>query len=228
MRSNCACRRAHAARTLTAGHSDATKNEHVAVGKAKIALRSAQLLLYSKTQTLAQLVLNSKFQFTIQNGVYGSFYDDSNQNWSLLFKTQAAVEEFAVRLACAKQTMTPDAVALQDVVVGTMGKLDIDTGDTLGVQYTGWLAAAGGARGAQFDSNADSGGILKVRMGHGDVIAGLEQGLRGMRKGGRRLVVVPPALACTSRCVAGRVRAHAAARQTVPPARLAVCRPTPR
>jgi hypothetical protein len=82
--------------------SDAGKNEHVAVGKAKIGLRSTQLLLYTKNESLAQLALSSGFVFTIQNSVYGSFYDDAQQNWSLLFKSADAVDEFAIRLACAK------------------------------------------------------------------------------------------------------------------------------
>ena len=176
--------------------SDATKNEHLPVGKAKIGLRSTQLILYTKNETLAQLALSSTFGFTIQNGVYGSFYDDDGQNWSLLFKSAEAVEEFSVRLACAKLAASGNAASMtQDVVVGTLGKLDIDVGDTLGIYYTGWLAASGGGRGQQFDTNNGSGRELKVRLGERDVVVGLENGLVGMRKGGRRFIVIPPQLA---------------------------------
>ena len=46
---------------------------------------------------------------------------------------------------------------------------------------------------------------LKVRMGERDVVVGLEQGLVGMRKGGRRIVVVPAALGYGAAGLAGKV-----------------------
>jgi FKBP-type peptidyl-prolyl cis-trans isomerase FkpA len=69
-----------------------------------------------------------------------------------------------------------------------MGRLPIDRGDTLGVVYTGYILDANAGRGAQFDSNDGGGGaVLRVRLGQGDVIAGLEHGVVGMKKGGTML-----------------------------------------
>ncbi len=64
-------------------------------------------------------------------------------------------------------------------------------GDTLSVNYTGWLYDPNAAenKGTQFDS-----GDFSFTLGAGQVIAGWDQGVLGMRVGGRRRMVIPPAL----------------------------------
>ena len=64
-------------------------------------------------------------------------------------------------------------------------------GDTLSVNYTGWLYDPNAAenKGTQFDS-----GNFSFVLGAGRVIAGWDQGLIGMQVGGRRRIVIPPAL----------------------------------
>src|SRR5829696_9200343 len=65
-------------------------------------------------------------------------------------------------------------------------------GDTVSVQYVGnsW------STGEQFDASWDRGGEpFQFPLGAGQVIRGWDQGVAGMRRGGRRLLVIPPELA---------------------------------
>jgi FKBP-type peptidyl-prolyl cis-trans isomerase FkpA len=61
-------------------------------------------------------------------------------------------------------------------------------GDRVKVHYTGWLA-----NGQQFDSSR-SGEPIEFTLGTGEVIAGWDEGVAGMQVGGRRQLVIPPAL----------------------------------
>jgi peptidylprolyl isomerase len=84
----------------------------------------------------------------------------------------------------------PGTLQVRDVVQGT-GK-PAASGDTLSVQYVGvsW------STGQQFDSSWDRGKKpFKFKLGAGMVIPGWDQGLVGMRTGGRRTLVIPPNLA---------------------------------
>jgi FKBP-type peptidyl-prolyl cis-trans isomerase len=58
------------------------------------------------------------------------------------------------------------------------------------VQYTGWLAS-----GQKFDSSRDRGEPFDVTLGQGQVIEGWDEGIPGMKVGGRRKLIIPPALA---------------------------------
>jgi FKBP-type peptidyl-prolyl cis-trans isomerase len=62
-----------------------------------------------------------------------------------------------------------------------------ERGMTVTVHYTGWLRDK-----TKFDSSLDSGHPLSFVMGSGQVIPGWEEGIAGMRVGGRRRLTVPP------------------------------------
>ncbi len=66
-------------------------------------------------------------------------------------------------------------------------------GDEISVHYTGWLDD-GGQKGRKFDSSLDRGQPFQFQLGAGRVIPGWDQGVEGMRVGGRRLLVIPPEL----------------------------------
>ncbi|HVX39419.1 MAG TPA: FKBP-type peptidyl-prolyl cis-trans isomerase [Gemmatimonadaceae bacterium] len=76
----------------------------------------------------------------------------------------------------------PSGLYVQDLATGT-GAVAF-RGKTLVVRYTGWLAD-----GTEFDS-----GEITVTLGGKGVIPGWEEGLLGMRVGGRRRLIVPPEL----------------------------------
>jgi peptidylprolyl isomerase len=84
----------------------------------------------------------------------------------------------------------PGTMQVRDVVQGT-GKA-AESGDTLSVQYVGvsW------STGQEFDSSWSRGKQpFKFKLGAGMVIPGWDQGLVGMKQGGRRELVIPPNLA---------------------------------
>jgi len=92
-----------------------------------------------------------------------------------------------------------ETVLVTDVVKG-MGD-EAFPGMVVIVHYTGWLydAAAPDHHGRQFDSSRDRGQPLSFPLGSGRVIRGWEQGIPGMKVGGKRRLVIPPSLAYGSR-----------------------------
>jgi peptidylprolyl isomerase len=64
-------------------------------------------------------------------------------------------------------------------------------GDTVQVHYVGVAYSTG----EEFDASWSHGAPLEFRLGVGQVIAGWDQGVQGMRVGGRRQLIIPPALA---------------------------------
>ena len=81
-----------------------------------------------------------------------------------------------------------------DLIVGT-GDTAVN-GKTLTVNYTGWFYSETAAdhKGTQFDTSVGRGPFTFV-LGNGAVIKGWDQGLVGMKVGGRRELVLPPDLA---------------------------------
>ena len=73
---------------------------------------------------------------------------------------------------------------------------EIKSGQTALVHYTGWLydAAAPESKGKQFDSSV-GGEPFEFQLGAGHVIPGWDQGVVGMKVGGKRRLVIPPDMA---------------------------------
>jgi FKBP-type peptidyl-prolyl cis-trans isomerase len=63
------------------------------------------------------------------------------------------------------------------------------SGDVVQVHYTGWLE-----NGTKFDSSLDRGQPLKFKVGVGQVIRGWDEGVTGMKVGGKRKLTIPPDL----------------------------------
>ncbi len=91
--------------------------------------------------------------------------------------------------AAATEAKMLEGFEKKDLVVGT-GK-EIKLGDTIVVSYRGWLAETG----AEFDNSYKTNKPIVLTLGAGQVIKGWELGLPGMKIGGRRQLIVPPALA---------------------------------
>jgi peptidylprolyl isomerase len=66
-------------------------------------------------------------------------------------------------------------------------------GQSVTVHYTGWLYEHG-AKGKKFDSSVDRGTPFSFVLGAGNVIPGWDQGVAGMKVGGKRTLIIPPDL----------------------------------
>ncbi|XP_042344077.1 FK506-binding protein 15 [Plectropomus leopardus] len=167
-----------------------------------------KLLLYlSQQKQVTAAKIHVGFVFTVQPNNYCTFYDDQRQNWSLMFESEKASSDFCkeVCLVKANSTVSLDAVVVQDLSLGE-GQA-VENGDSLEVVYTGWLLQ-NHAIGQMFDSNQNKDKLLRLKLGAGKVIKGWEEGMLGMKKAGRRLIVIPPHQAYGSKGVPNRVPAN--------------------
>ncbi|HEY7418223.1 MAG TPA: FKBP-type peptidyl-prolyl cis-trans isomerase [Ktedonobacteraceae bacterium] len=88
------------------------------------------------------------------------------------------------------QTQTM-AGGLQYIDVKTGTGATVQNGDTVNVQYTGWLQSTG----KKFDSSYDHGGQpFSFTVGQGQVIKGFDEGLVGMKVGGTRRLIIPSSI----------------------------------
>ena len=83
----------------------------------------------------------------------------------------------------------PAELQITDIKAGDGA--EAKAGDMVQVHYVGVAYSTG----EEFDSSYDRGDPLEFQLGAGRVIAGWDQGVQGMRVGGRRQLVIPPHLA---------------------------------
>jgi FKBP-type peptidyl-prolyl cis-trans isomerase len=88
----------------------------------------------------------------------------------------------------AAMTKTPSGLRYQEITPG-QGKT-ATPGHPVSVHYTGWLP-----NGEKFDSSRDRNEPFTFTLGAGEVIAGWDEGVAGMKIGGRRKLVIPADLA---------------------------------
>lgn len=107
-----------------------------------------------------------------------------------------AAAVLAVAAACGDSPVAPVNMARYsqaDLTVGS-GAEAVD-GSTVTVQYTGWLynEAREDQKGAQFDTSIGR-EPFTFTLGRGQVIAGWDRGVAGMKVGGTRRLIIPPSL----------------------------------
>jgi len=85
-------------------------------------------------------------------------------------------------------------------------------GMLVSVHYTGWLydPSAADHRGRKFDSSKDRGQPFEFQLGKGDVIAGWDEGVQGMKVGGTRVLTIPSAMGYGARGAGGDIPGGAA------------------
>jgi FKBP-type peptidyl-prolyl cis-trans isomerase len=87
-------------------------------------------------------------------------------------------------------------LAIEDLIVG-QGE-SAAKGTQVTVHYTGWLTS-----GKKFDSSKDRNQPFEFALGRGQVIKGWDQGVEGMKVGGKRKLTIPPELGYGSRGAGG-------------------------
>jgi FKBP-type peptidyl-prolyl cis-trans isomerase len=81
-------------------------------------------------------------------------------------------------------------------------------GNKVSVHYTGWLYN-NGAKGTKFDSSVDRGQPFQFTLGAHQVIAGWDEGVAGMKVGGKRTLIIPPELGYGARGAGGVIPPNA-------------------
>ncbi|HLX36500.1 MAG TPA: FKBP-type peptidyl-prolyl cis-trans isomerase [Candidatus Binataceae bacterium] len=106
----------------------------------------------------------------------------------------------------AGEVTTPSGLRYVDVKTGT-GPVP-QAGQTVTVNYTGWLYADG-KKGNKFDSSLDRNQPFSFTLGQGQVIKGWDEGLSTMHVGGKRTLIIPPDLGYGSRGAGGVIPPNA-------------------
>ena len=102
-------------------------------------------------------------------------------------ETGADPTDTSVKPVIEKPTGSPPRKLVKEDIVKGKGP-GAKNGDTVVVNYVGVSFSTG----EEFDASWDSGQPFPVRLGAGEVIEGWDRGLVGVKKGGRRQLVIPP------------------------------------
>jgi peptidylprolyl isomerase len=97
-------------------------------------------------------------------------------------------------------TEPPTSLQIEDLTVGDGA--EAVAGTTCTMQYVGH----GWSTKRQFDASWDRGEPFSFQLGAGQVIAGWDQGVAGMKVGGRRKLTIPPDLGYGSRGAGGAIK----------------------
>ena len=109
--------------------------------------------------------------------------------------------------ASAKEMTMGSGLKYTDNVIGTGA--EAVSGKKVTVHYTGWLDAGQGKKGKKFDSSVDRKEPFAFSLGAGMVIKGWDDGVAGMKVGGKRTLHIPPALGYGARGAGGVIPANA-------------------
>jgi FKBP-type peptidyl-prolyl cis-trans isomerase FkpA len=101
---------------------------------------------------------------------------------------------------------TPSGLQYLDTTVGDGA--EATAGQRVTVHYTGWLYNDG-VQGAKFDSSKDRRDPFVFSLGAGMVIRGWDEGVAGMKVGGARTLIIPPALGYGARGAGGVIPGNA-------------------
>ncbi|MEH2587873.1 FKBP-type peptidyl-prolyl cis-trans isomerase [Bradyrhizobium sp. AZCC 1721] len=116
----------------------------------------------------------------------------------------------AIRMAAAqtagKPMTTASGLQIIDSKVGTGASPK--TGQTCVMHYTGWLYEDG-QKGKKFDSSVDRNEPFEFKIGQRQVIAGWDEGVASMNVGGKRTLIIPPALGYGARGAGGVIPPNA-------------------
>jgi len=101
-----------------------------------------------------------------------------------------------------KEVTTSSGLQYIDLQVGTGAIAQV--GQTVSVHYSGWLE-----NGKKFDSSVDRGQPFSFPLGTGRVIKGWDEGVQGMKVGGKRKLIIPANLGYGARGAGGAIPPNA-------------------
>src|SRR5580692_11190467 len=118
----------------------------------------------------------------------------------------AAVPTPAAAQTAGKPMTTASGLQIIDTTVGT--GVSPKPGQTCVMHYTGWLYEDG-KKGKKFDSSVDRNEPFEFPIGQHRVIAGWDEGVATMKVGGKRTLIIPPALGYGARGAGGVIPPNA-------------------
>ncbi|MGQ0546658.1 MAG: FKBP-type peptidyl-prolyl cis-trans isomerase [Betaproteobacteria bacterium] len=101
---------------------------------------------------------------------------------------------------------TASGLQIEELVVGSGAAAA--AGQSVSVHYTGWLDQNGN-KGSKFDSSHDRKQAFAFPLGKGHVIRGWDEGVQGMKVGGKRKLTIPPELGYGARGAGGVIPPNA-------------------
>jgi FKBP-type peptidyl-prolyl cis-trans isomerase FkpA len=113
-----------------------------------------------------------------------------------------SVELLFFRKGAMTSIKTPSGLTIEDLVVGAGDAAK--AGQRVSVHYTGWTTD-----GKKFDSSKDRGQAFIFSLGRGEVIRGWDEGVSGMKVGGKRKLTIPPDLGYGKRGAGGVIPPNA-------------------
>jgi len=117
----------------------------------------------------------------------GSELKENTEQSTETVPPEEALEDTSTKPVIPKPTGSPPRKLVKEDIVKGKGP-GAKPGDTVTVNYVGMNFS----NGVEFDSSWDSGAPFPVQLGTGSVIAGWDKGLVGVKKDGRRKLVIPP------------------------------------
>lgn len=157
------------------------KFEFFGIATSVVLMAGALYLLRLETSTVA-LEGGSQTAAVAENRLFVPENED---------KTAATAETLK---AAFDSTGNLNKMVIDDIVVGK-GE-EVVVGDVVSVHYVGTLQ-----NGQEFDNSHKRGEAFKFTVGEGRVIKGWEDGLMGMKVGGKRILVIPPDMAYGDRAI---------------------------
>lgn len=128
--------------------------------------------------------------------------DQSTSTSTTSSETQTGSGVSTPSAPAGNEVTTSSGLTFRDLVVGTGA--EAASGDSVSVHYTGWLTDN-----TKFDSSLDRGTPFWFEIGAGNVIKGWDEGVKGMKVGGKRKLTVPPDLGYKERGYPGTIPASA-------------------
>lgn len=160
-------------------------------------LTGYRLILYiTKTQPLANINLSPQFKIIIQENNYASFFDDSNQPWSIMFDIDTLLAQFATQITLARLNLSilkgnydNSKAIVQDlkVINEPSQQNTVENGDS--VEVVTILTLYKDLKLDEVVENTQS-KPFKVKLGKAKIPKSIEESIINMKQGSRRLIVV--------------------------------------
>jgi len=168
-------------------------NGFVSLGKLGLAIigkkesNCYQLLLYKGKQSPVAIAnISPSLKLNVQPDNYANFLDERGSSFTVRFESQDVLINFARQVLLCKTSFKMSGIFSCDLSLGE-GK-EVELGDSLEVQVTSW-GVQNQSIGQMVETTRNKDKGLRLKLGGKNFFSGLEAGIVGMKKGGRRFLI---------------------------------------